>query len=90
MSHKRRSGWCTAIPCRAHLFGAPFTADWTALSFFAGSDLDSIARLAMALAGVATLLMLISFQSWWGSRFVTVAAVLAALSPTLIRFGTTR
>jgi len=68
----------------AHLQGAPFTIDWTALFFFAGSDLDSVARLSMAVAGVLALLVILGMWRWLGGYTATAAALMAAASPTLI------
>jgi DNA-binding beta-propeller fold protein YncE len=66
------------------LAGAPFTVEWTALFLFGGGTADSIARIAMAAAGVLAILALLSLGRWVGPRVAVAAAMLAAMSPTLV------
>lgn len=66
------------------LFGMPFTIDWTALFFFGGGSADSVGRLAMATAGVLAVVGMLWSGHWFGGTNATVAALLAALSPTLV------
>lgn len=71
-----------AVP--VNLFGMPTTINWTALFFFAGGTADSVGRIAMATAGVMVVLGMLWCGRWIGGRNATAAAMLAALSPTLV------
>ena len=66
------------------LLGMPFAIDWTALFFFAGGSADSVGRIAMATAGVITVLGMLASGRWLGSRNATAAALIVALSPTMV------
>ena len=66
------------------LVGMPFSVEWTALFLFIGGSADSVARVAFAVAGLATVALFLALSEWIGVRTAAAASVLAALSPTLI------
>lgn len=68
----------------AHLYGAPFTVEWTGLFLFAGGPADSVGRLAMAVAGVLAVLGTVALARWLGALWATCGAALLAASPTLV------
>lgn len=67
-----------------HLVGAPATVNWIALFFFAGWPDDSVARIAMAVAGFLTILLCLALRPMLGSSVSIWGGVLVAASPTLI------
>lgn len=67
-----------------NLFGAPFSSEWTGLFLFAGGYTDSIARLAMAAAGVLLVVAVMRFGRWLGPSTALTTALLLASSPTLV------
>ncbi len=65
------------------LLGQPATVVLTSLAMFFGDSTTTIARLMMAGLGVATVILIATMRNWLGSSTVT-AALLTALSPTLV------
>ena len=71
-----------SVPDELH--GMPFAIDWTALFVFGGGSADSVGRIAMATAGVLAVLGILWSGHWLGGRNAAAAAILAAMSPTLV------
>jgi DNA-binding beta-propeller fold protein YncE len=67
-----------------HLFGAPFTIEWTSLFLFSGGSADSVARLAMAFAGVLAVVGIMTLGRCIGTMPALSAAVALAASPTMV------
>lgn len=61
----------------------PLPTDLTAFAMFLFGPSDGIARLVPAVAGLATILLVIALRPWLGSRAALCAGAIAALSPTL-------
>jgi DNA-binding beta-propeller fold protein YncE len=67
-----------------HLFGAPFTLEWSGLFIFAGGADDAISRIGFASAGVLAVIGCLWLGRWLGTRVGVAAALLVALSPTMV------
>jgi DNA-binding beta-propeller fold protein YncE len=67
-----------------HVVGAPLTVLWAALAFFAGWSADSVARIAVAAAGVTCVVLALLLGRWLGRNVALATAVLVATSPTLV------
>ncbi|RIK42280.1 MAG: hypothetical protein DCC58_11200 [Chloroflexi bacterium] len=67
-----------------HLLGMPATVQWVALFLFAGGSTESLARVAVATAGLTLVLLLARAGRFVGSVPAVAAAALAATSPTLV------
>lgn len=65
------------------LLGQPATVILTALAMFVGDANTTLARLAMAFAGLAAIILIAAMRNWLGDS-APLAALLAAISPTLI------
>lgn len=70
------------IPDEMH--GMPFVVEWIALFMFLGDTIISIARLSMAVAGIAAIIALLGLRGRFGLAPVAAAMALLALSPTLV------
>ncbi|HUG14913.1 MAG TPA: NHL repeat-containing protein [Thermomicrobiales bacterium] len=66
-----------------HLFGAPAVVGWVSLLFFAGWPADSVARVAMAVAGLLAVVLVLSQRRSLGGGALWGAALIAT-APTLI------
>lgn len=71
----------------ANLLGAPAVVEWTALFIFSGASVDSVARIATAVLGIAAVALILALGRWLGQWTALAAGLLAALSPTLIVAG---
>jgi DNA-binding beta-propeller fold protein YncE len=68
----------------ADLLERPFTVLWAALFMFVGAPSDPVARMAMAVAGLLVIVLVLLLGRWIGSAPAASAAILIALSPTMI------
>lgn len=66
------------------LLGRPLLVEWTALFTFLGHATDSVVRMSAALAGVGLVALLVVLSRWIGTRPALAAALLVAVSPTMI------
>lgn len=66
------------------MYGKPFVVEWAALFMFLGDTTISIARLSMAVAGIAAIVALLGLRSRFGLAPVAATMALLALSPTLV------
>jgi DNA-binding beta-propeller fold protein YncE len=66
------------------LLGMPTTIQWVALFLFSGGSTESLARVAVATAGLLAVLAATRFERWLGAIPAVAASVLLATSPTLV------
>ena len=66
------------------LLGRPFIVEWTTLFMFLGHSTDSVARMSSVVAGIGLIGVVLLLGKWIGPVPATSAALLIALSPTMI------
>jgi len=66
------------------LLGRPFIIEWTTLFMFLGHSTDSVVRMSSVVAGIGLIVAVLMLGKWFGAVPATSAAVLIALSPTMI------
>lgn len=71
-----------ALPDNLH--GVATTVEWAALAIFAGGANDVIVRVGFAVAGIAAVLLWLTFTRRLGWEVAASGLVLAAFSPTLV------
>jgi DNA-binding beta-propeller fold protein YncE len=68
----------------SELLGRPFTVEWTTLFMFLGHSTDSVVRMSSVVAGIGVIVAVLFLGRWLGTIPATSAAILVALSPTMI------
>jgi sugar lactone lactonase YvrE len=66
------------------LLGRPFVVEWTTLFMFLGYSTDSVARMSSVVAGIGLIIIVLLLGKYIGPVPATAAALLIALSPTMI------
>ncbi|MBA2453422.1 MAG: glycosyltransferase family 39 protein, partial [Chloroflexia bacterium] len=67
-----------------NLLGRPFAVEWTGLFMFLGDSVDSVARMSVAVAGLAIVVLTLRLGRWMSTAAAAAAAILIALSPTMV------
>lgn len=70
-----------------NLLGAPALMEWTALYLFSGASVDTVARMGTVVMGIASVALILALGRWLGQWQALAAALLTALSPSLIVAG---
>ena len=66
------------------MLGQPFVVEWIALFMFFGDTVETVGRVALAVAGIAAVVGLFGLMPRFNGRQVAAASLLLALSPTMI------
>lgn len=68
----------------ADLLGRPFVVEWTSLFMFLGDTTETVARMSVAVAGIAVVVLTLLSKRFFGALPALSAAILLTLSPTMV------
>ncbi len=66
------------------MLGQPFVIEWVALFMFLGDTTLSVARVSMAVAGIAGIIALLGLKKDFAAGAIAATMLLLAMSPTLV------